>query len=154
MGLFRWKSNEEKQEVVEAVCMMPVMFKSLGNISMIDLLVQSGYRSSPGSVTAARIRRHLRAHPELLDPWLFHSEDQRCSPAWFLAEPGNPSGNESSWAVGLMTENAEVISLKRFSNRTAATAHYIMRQAENLSQPVDGFTPSDEPGHKPRSSSP
>lgn len=121
-------------EIVERVCEMPAIYKSLGNVSMTELLAKSGYLSSPRSLTKRRIKRFLTGHTEYLDAWLIYSEDQRCFPAWFLSEPGSYSVSDQRWAVGYIGVDCQVSLKKRFRDQVSATAYFIQIEVQNLAK--------------------
>lgn len=129
--------NYNTAELVKNVCEMPKKFEALSNVSMIDLIAQSGYISSPQSLTEARIRRFLSDHPSCVQEWLIHSENQRCSPAWFLSELGSHSVNDKRWEVGYFAVDCSVTLQKEFSDQISATAHYIKMEAQALARFLD-----------------
>ena len=55
---------------VEAVCRMPISFAERGDVSMVNLLSESGYCEHRVTVNEAALQAHLRSEPGLVDVWL------------------------------------------------------------------------------------
>jgi hypothetical protein len=118
-----------RDDIIRAVCEMAHAFKSRGNVSMVDLLRESGYLQDPESADESAIERHLRRSPELVASWVCYSEDQRASPAWYMREPETVGGH---WVVGHMSASGTHSERRSFANGFAACAFYIKRQADGL----------------------
>ena len=88
-----------KSTVIEKLCQMPLACRERGDVSMADLLAESGYTDCPDDITEGDLEKHIREHPDLIQLWLVESEDQRCTPAWYLKAPaeGSPA---RGWVVG------------------------------------------------------
>ena len=96
---------------------------------MIGLMRQSGYGAAP--VTTEDIDSYLRAHPDLVESWVAYSDDQRCTPAFYLAyrEGSDPPGE---WRVGYRYSSQEAATEERFPDRVSACAHFVKMEAEQL----------------------
>jgi hypothetical protein len=116
-------------DTITRVCQMPVAFQERGNISMIDLIRESGYLRDYQNVTEAAIDAFLRRHPELTSHWIQYSQDQRCSPAWYLVGPrdGHP---DLRWTVGRHPSSPK--KEWSFPDHIAACAFFIKQEAESL----------------------
>jgi hypothetical protein len=57
------------QAVIENVCRIPADFTERRDISVVDLLAESGYLEVGQAVTENIIEKHLRAHPDLIHLW-------------------------------------------------------------------------------------
>lgn len=123
-------------ETVRALCQMPAAFHERGNISMIDLLAESGYLDDWRGITEAMIEHHLRVFPQLVDDWLLHSCDQRCG-GWYFVEPGRGLDSKEGWRVGYYPNSGPRPPETVFDDQYSACAFYIKREAEVLR----GFQP-------------
>ena len=122
----------KREEVVVSLCDMPAVFRDRGDVSMVELIVESGYAAAPAEVTQDLIESHLRAHPDLVLRWLHYSEDQRCSPAQYLCLPDGIATKPGSCIVGYIETNRSESKRKRFQNSYRACAFFIKREAEKL----------------------
>lgn len=111
--------------ITAAVCTMPVRLKARGDVSLVQLLRESGYLDSPGSVTVATVVSHLRQHLDLIDAWLMLSADKRCDSGWYLTEKQGGLLELGYFPTGPRTE---------FSDRVRGCAEFIVREAASLAE--------------------
>jgi hypothetical protein len=64
--------------------------------------------------------------------WLLHSDDQRCTPAWYLAAPGGGLEPSQYWRVGYLNRDGSANPERAFADQFAACAFFMRRQAEEL----------------------
>jgi hypothetical protein len=100
---------------------------------MVNLLRESGYCEHRVTVNEAALEAHLRSNPGLVNVWVGHSGDQRCTPAYYLRAPDD-SVNESGWAVGYVPRSGPRAPERRFPDRYTACAHFIQKYVESLSE--------------------
>jgi hypothetical protein len=119
--------------VIARLCGLPSEFRTRGNVSMIDLIRDSGYLEIANRVFESDIEEYLREHADLVDVWQVYSEDQRCTPTCYLASAsfaGRPG--DSGWRVGyysmLPAERVE----RDFQDGYSACAYFVKRFAEDL----------------------
>jgi hypothetical protein len=108
---------------------MPITFHERGDVSMIDLIRESSYVKDWQTVKEQHIESYLRECPRLVEEWIQYSEDQRCSPAWYILRPSEGKPNEG-WIVGRHPTAPQ--NACRFSNPFAACACFIKLEAEEL----------------------
>ncbi|MGH7388954.1 MAG: hypothetical protein ACREM3_05785 [Candidatus Rokuibacteriota bacterium] len=118
-----------RDDIARAVCEMAIIFKSRDDVSMLDLLLESGYLREPDGIDESAIERQLRRNPELVDSWVDHSEDRRSSPAWYVARPEAAGG---AWPVGYVSTSGSRSEKRSFTDGFAACAFYIKREVEGL----------------------
>ena len=119
--------------IVDALCRMPIRLRERSDISMIGLLKESGYRATNSVISEQEIEECLGEHPDLVRVWTGYSEDQRCSPAWYLAQPGTGLDGTQGWRVGYYAHDDRRLPEKPFPDEFAACAFYIARVVETLS---------------------
>lgn len=112
----------QSDDLLSRVCLLPQEFRRRGDVSMIDLVRDSGYLRSPSAVTEEHLERYFRANPDAIDSWSLHSMDQRCAPAWYLVEP---SDNAGQWAVGYLTANGQRTREAFYSDGAKACASFV-----------------------------
>jgi len=96
---------------------------------MVALLREIG----ASSVSEDDVAAYLRAHPGLVQLWANYSEDQRCTPAWYLARPGRGLDGTEGWRVGFYTSSNR--SPERvFPDEFSACAFFIARYLEQLAR--------------------
>jgi hypothetical protein len=138
-----------RDEVVASICRLPSESKSR-NVSIFDLLRQSGYSEST-CISEQEIEAYLRQYPDLTEPWIRYSEDQRCSTGWWITEPLNPEVLKSDWfknnidvvrnnylgdhAEGKWTVGDHPITVKRtFDDEFKAFAFFVRQKVRELAE--------------------
>jgi hypothetical protein len=116
-------------EVVAVIGRMPSEFCRRSNVSMVQLLKESGYLSNVTAVTVQLLQEHFRSHADDLAAWVRKSEDNRSAPAWFITPP-NDENRSSKWAVGYFPGN----QLQHYEHGHEACAIYVMRWLEQTSE--------------------
>jgi hypothetical protein len=111
---------------------MPIAFRERGDVSLVALLRESGYLWRRATISEVALEEHLRAHSDLVDEWLRFSEDQRCSPAWYLVGPGRGAELRDGWRVGVFTGSKPRPAERVFQDGFTACAFFVKRQAEDL----------------------
>ncbi len=76
-------------DVVQAVCRLPLDFHATRTMSAVDLVRASGYPAVRSEVTVERLATCLRDHPDWVEQWFEWSADNRGSPAWYLLVSGS-----------------------------------------------------------------
>lgn len=122
--------SDEIDRVVEAACRMPLTFKTRSDLSILQVFHASGYAAWAPEVTEALILAHLRSRPDLIDAWLAYSEDQRCSPAWYLTKDRDEAKAQERWVVGYYDGGRT--QEETFQDGYRAAAHYIKRFLDGL----------------------
>lgn len=138
-----------RDDVIASICRLPV--DALGsNVSILELLRQSGYSESSG-ISEQDIEAYLRRHPELIEPWILHSENQRSSTGWWITEPLNHDVLTSDWfrsntdagrnayldlhAEGKWTVGDSASTVRRtFDDKFQAFAFLVSRRVKQLSE--------------------
>jgi hypothetical protein len=112
----------QSDELLFRVCLLPQEFRRRGDVSMIDLVRDSGYLRSPNAVTEGDLERYFRGNPDAIDAWLLESMDQRCAPAWYLVEPSDHAGQ---WTVGYLTTSGQRTREALYGDGTKACASFV-----------------------------
>lgn len=113
--------------VISKLCRIPIAFHERGDVSVIQLLAEAGYVVNPHAVTTEAIENYLRAHPELVDAWLGYSEDQRCSPTYYL---DIRSANSPGTQCAVVYYDATIRRSEPMADRFVACAVFIKELAE------------------------
>ena len=122
------------EESVAAVCRIAGHWREQGNISWNDLVAASGYSTHREAITEERIEAHLRSHPQLVDDWIVNSEDQRFSPAWWIAS--SVKSGSTQWTVGYYFGHKSDWNQERaFEDQVRACAYFIKRKLEPAPRP-------------------
>jgi hypothetical protein len=114
-------------QVVLNILYMPSTFKELGNVSMIDLIKQSGYVEMHDQISKRMIKDALQLHKECINDWIIYSEDQRSDKKWYIKD-----GNPGKYIVGYFAIKGERFELPEFENVVDACAEFIMKEIEIL----------------------
>lgn len=113
-----------REETLEAVCIMAVTFNSQHDISMLELLNCSGYRDLKNEISEELILEYLEKNADLVESWLMEAENTRGTPAWYISNKGN------NWVVGLCPGGKEL----EYNDKNKACACYIKHYMEALSK--------------------
>ena len=103
---------------------MAVTFNSQRDVSMLELMNSSGYRTIKNEISEELIQKYLENNSDLVESWLLESENTRGTPAWYISREG------SKWFVGLYPGGEEL----QFSNKYKACACYVKNYMEALSE--------------------
>lgn len=118
------------RDIVARICNLPVDFKTMRTLSVIDLVRDSGYLTDSSTVNVQTIVEYLREHEDLIEAWLTFSDDQRCAPSWYFS--GDKDGK---WIVGFLPASGRIGEGERliFEDRFVACANFIVREIEQVS---------------------
>jgi hypothetical protein len=100
---------------------------------MVDLLRETGYFLEDRSLKRSDIEQFLRANPDLIEDWLLESEDQRCSPAWFISESTNSAG-KPVWEVGYIGRSGTLEFREKYNDLFRACSYFVARYIERLAE--------------------
>lgn len=78
-------------DVVAKICALPLEFKARGTVSVVQLIDESGYRSTRAALTVEAVWAYLGGRPDLIDAWLAYSEDKRTSSGWYITQRSGDS---------------------------------------------------------------
>jgi len=112
---------------VHQVLALPGLFRSRGDVSMVELLAGTTYRQEYANITEAELARGLRAAPGLARDWLQYAEDQRCSDCWFLSERA-----DGGWKVGFLDRHGTVTATTSHDSLEDACARFAKQKLERL----------------------
>jgi hypothetical protein len=110
-------------DVVAEVCEIATRFKARGDVSVLKLVDESGYRSSPTALSADAVTSYLARHQALVDAWIGYSEDKRVSSGWYIVET---SGHR--FEVGYYPRGGCLC----FEDRDRACAEFIVREVRSI----------------------
>ncbi len=103
---------------VQRVCNLPVYFRA-GDQSAYDLVRASGIGHR--TLTIESVVPILRLNPHLVDDWMRWSDDQRCTPAYYILE------ENGKYVVARLPGETRI----EFDDRFTACADFIVK-AVNL----------------------
>ena len=110
-------------DLIAKLCALPVHFKSRRDVSVDQLVGESGYHVDPEALSVEAVSAHLREHPELVEVWLAYSEDKRTSSGWYIVP-----GPGDTFEVAFYPEG-ERLSMK---GRVHACAEFIVREVRSI----------------------
>jgi len=116
---------------IDALCRMAQNYKSRGDVSMSELAREVGSLTDGASIPQDEVEAYLRRHPELVVSWLIYSQDKRCSPTSYLAEPGAGLDGPEGWRVGYYRAKNRPTE-RVFTDEFAACAFFIARELDQL----------------------
>jgi hypothetical protein len=117
----------------EALCRIALQFKMRGNISMIALLMESGYLENYPQITEKHLTEYFHDHQELIEPWLIESVDNRSGKGWYIEEQEGGFIRSKSWIVGYYPGNDK----RKFKNEADACGFFVKNWAEELRHVIE-----------------
>jgi hypothetical protein len=138
-----------RDEEIALISRLPSESKNR-DVPIFELLRQSGYSES-NDISEQEIEAYLRQYPDLTEPWIRHSEDQRSSKGWWITEPLNLGVLKSDWFknsidvvrnnyLGLHAEDKWTvgdypITVKRtFDDKFKALAFFVRQKVSELAE--------------------
>jgi len=108
---------------------MPRRFHSLGNISIFNLLEETGYFERHDQISEDGIRTALLCCPECVQEWIQYSEDKRSSSGWYLT-----LNDEGLYETAYFDIKAVPNTTNRFQYESAvdACAAFIKHEIESI----------------------
>lgn len=113
----------QSRKIVINVCEMPVQFRARCDVSMMQLVRESGLIESPEALTLGAVSDYLRQHEHLVEAWMMLSKDKRTSSGWYFVE-----SSEVSFEVGYSPDGPRHF----FCDRVQACAEFIVREANAI----------------------
>ena len=110
-------------DMVASVCEIPVRFYVRGDVSLLRLVDESGYRDSPEALTVNAVSAYLAHHPDLVEAWLGYSSDKRGSSGWYFVEK-----SPVKFEVGCHPNGPQLA----FDDRDRACAEFIIHEVRSI----------------------
>lgn len=106
---------------------LPRRFNSLGNVSIYDLLKETGYFEIYDKISEDSIREVLMQHPECVDEWISYSEDKRSISGWYLKQE-----DKDVYVVGYFSGEEDKDIQNKYADRIDACSFFIKHEAEDI----------------------
>jgi hypothetical protein len=106
--------------LVASICRLPLALRVRPDRSLVALLEDARRATGAAFPTEEEFAEELSNHPELIEPWVLLSEDQRVSSGWYLQRPGD---NRDAWEVGYYPTSVR----ESYESGVAAAAAFIAR---------------------------
>jgi ribosomal protein S8 len=113
-------------DVIAKVIDMPKRFSTDRNISIVNLLKESGYIEAFDQINESYIYKALTLKPERIHDWLIYSENKRTDSGWYFLKDSN-----DTYVVGYFPDKND-ISEKKYPDAETACAAYIKKEIENI----------------------
>lgn len=109
------------KELLRRICAEPTCREA--PIALYRAFRTEGVLDDVAQISEATVEEYLRENPELVDQWVGLSEDQRCTPAWYV--------ERSTWVVGYVSKTQSILR-RSFPDGFKAVAYFIKRHSEEL----------------------
>lgn len=118
-----------KRKILDEVLLLPRKFDSIGTVSIITLMKETGYSEIRDQISVEDIRAALIQCPEYIDEWMSYSEENRSNSGWYIHKEGS-----EKYIVGYfyIDSNGFHSTEKEYSDRFEACAQYIKSAIERL----------------------
>lgn len=99
------------------------------DMSIFDLLKETGYFELHNEVSVRDIRDALARDPACVQEWMQYIDDQRCSSSWYFI-----LNDENLYEVGFYDSNTDPARSNQvvYDNATDACAAFIKHQIESI----------------------
>jgi len=109
--------------LVADVCEIPARFQARGDVSIVSLVDEAGYRDAPADLKVEAVATYLAQHPALVDAWIGYSGDKRVSSGWYIIE-----NSGQRFEVGYYPQGERLY----FEDRDRACAEFIVREVRSI----------------------
>lgn len=109
--------------LIALVCRLPIALHVHPDRALAALLEDARQTDGNPFPTEEELAHELTVHPELVEPWIQLSEDQRVSEGWYLRRLDD--GSKESWEVGFYPTSAHAIYQSKFTATAAFICRYI-----------------------------
>ena len=72
------------EDLIVALCSLPLKLSRGDGISMLQAIDESGYRGNESAVKESDIRQYLSEQPQLVREWSLYSENKRTDTGWYF----------------------------------------------------------------------
>lgn len=117
-------------DVIAAVVRIPSERKLRRNLSLVQLVAESGFSEHADNIGVAEIRNALLAEPHRVEEWHLYSGDKRTSSGWWLMQYGGEYVVGYHPGVGKRGKE----SRESFGDSATACATFIVREVAGISQ--------------------
>jgi len=115
------------EDIADKVVRLSRTFRAGNEVSMYDLLADTGYLEHHDRIGEDVIRKRLALAPELISEWLIYSEDKRTRRGWYFRS--SPShGYEVGYFGGTDDQNISMVCTDRFD----ACAKFVKKELEEM----------------------
>ena len=111
-------------DTIDGLINIPRRFNSVGNMSIYNLLKETGYFEIHDQISVKNILNVLAQYSECVEDWIVYSENQRCSPCWYIKPQ-----DDQKYVVGFYEEGNHTET--EYSDRLEACAIYIKHEIES-----------------------
>ena len=115
-------------EIATEIVTIPRKFHTR-NMSIFDLLKETGYFELHNEVSVTDIRNALGRDPTCVQEWMQYIDDQRCSSSWYFV-----LNDEGLYEVGFYDSNSDPARSNQvvYENAIDACAAFIKHQIESI----------------------
>ena len=114
-------------ETINKIILLPKMFTDLGNISIYELLKQSGYFQNFNQITEKDIFNELSHQPERIKEWILYSENKRSDSGYFIEQK-----EKDSYIVGYFSLKGGRRDQTEYHKGNEACAAFIKHEIEEI----------------------
>jgi hypothetical protein len=114
------------QDIIVKLIHLPKSFHS-SDLSMYELLKQTGYFDVYNQVSEAGIYDTLVRYPECVDEWIAYSEDKRTSSGWYMKKK-----KDTLYEVGYISNTTDGNVATMYVDRIGACAAFIKHELEDI----------------------
>lgn len=113
-------------DTIDGLINIPRRFNSVGNMSIYNLLKETGYFEIHDQISVKNILNVLAQYSECVEDWIVYSEDKRIGSGWYFKQEDN-----QKYVVGCLSEEGN-ITHKEYSNRLEACAIFIKHEIDDI----------------------
>ncbi len=114
--------------ILEKICNLPTELKTNTNTSIFKIIQATGFAENESAFDEELLSEFFKAHPNLVNEWVNFSEDQRCTPAWYLEQIDTEI---DEWVVGYLERPGHHIHRLKYRDKADACAKFVIKWLEH-----------------------
>jgi len=115
----------EINDTINKIILLPRLFNNLKDVSICELLKETGYFEFYNKITEELIYEKLSQFVECVNEWILYSEDKRTGSGYYIIQEGK------YFLIGYF-DGKEKLMKKKYTNKIEACAFYIKNEIEEI----------------------
>jgi hypothetical protein len=115
------------ENILSRICRIPEELSLPGSkASMYSIVNSIDYKNIRSSIDEETLSLFIHSHIEVVQNWIYYSEDKRTSSGWFFTAIGN------GWEVGRLMLDGNITAKGEYTSAANACAAFILRELDSV----------------------
>jgi hypothetical protein len=115
------------EDVIQKIISLPKVFNDLSDVSIFELIKETGYFQMHDQILEQNIREELNRHPEYVKEWLNYSEDKRSDSGYYFKQD-----DRDNYVVGYYDKKNRKQPKRIYTNQIEACASFVKNEIEDI----------------------